>query len=305
MKSLFRLIRQNRIWVIFSLLVTFISIGTQLTWTLYIGKLADSIVERTGVVVTFITTMSTLLIGNGFLQYVNQYVNRYTSERMAHTLRMNFADSLLADNSFTADIAGYEAMSKVQNELMQASEYMSNTLFDIVGMTLSGLFALFFLTFQNALLTVVILIPMIIVVLFTRLLSRKLVPLAHQSLDKKVEHNKIAYSMISNSDTVFLFDAKPFFKEKYENALDEWATVETRKERVSAVCNSLSGILSQIPLLILFATGSLMIWKGYMTIGMLIIFLNMIKSLLQTLMNLPSWMVSIKNFLVHLTRADI
>ena len=91
----------------------------------------------------------------------------------------------------------------------------------------------------------------------------------------------------------------------YEEELDDWAKTETKKERISAECNSLSGILSQVPLLVLFAVSAIFIWKGYMTIGKLIIFINMLSSLLISMMNLPSWMVSIKNFLVHLTRADI
>ena len=124
-------------------------------------------------------------------------------------------------------------------------------------------------------------------------------------MDKKAVHNKVAYSLISNFDIVKIFCAKDFFKGRYEKELDDWAGTESKKERISAVCNSLSGILSQVPLLVLFAVSAIFIWKGHMTIGKLIIFINMLSSLLRSMMNLPSWMVSIKNFLVHLTRADI
>ena len=305
MRSLFKLIKQNRPWVILSLIVTFLAIGVELLWTLYVGKLADSIVERTGIALSFLLTMGLLLLGTGVFQYVNQMVNRYASERMAHTLRMNFADAVFSFDCSNSSISDYEAMSKVQNELVQSSEYMSNTLFDIVQMFLSGTFALVFLLFQNARLTVIILVPMIVIVFVVNTIGKKMIPLAKKSLDKKVEHNMISDSVITNFDTVLLFDAKDFFIDSYEKSLEEWAVVELKKERISAICNSFTGVLSQLPLLILFVAGAITIWKGYITIGMLIVLLNMIANLLRTLMNLTSWLVSIKNFLVHLERADI
>lgn len=305
MKTLRKLAMQNRGWVIISFAVTLIFVGLQFSWTINIGNLADSIVERSTVMRTFLWGMVVLMFGNSIFQYLNQLVNRFCSEKMAHTLRMNFADSILSGKAGEGQPGGYEAMSKVQNELMQASEYMSNTLFDIIGMTLSGLLTLLFLLTQNALLTGIILVPIIIVVFITNRLGKKVVPLAHASYDKKTEHNKIAYSAITGYDTAALYAAEGFFTDKYEAGLEDWAKVEAKKERINAVCNSFSGILSQIPLLILFAAGVILIEKGRMTIGVLIIFLNMIKGLLRTIMNFPSWMVSVRNFLVHLSRADL
>lgn len=299
-----RIVRQNWGWIIVAFGTTFVSILLQLVWTLNIGKLADSIVDRNVISGGFVMIMAILMVGNGVLQYLNQIVNRYTSEKMAHSLRMNFAGDIFYRDS-GGQPAGYEAMSKVQNELMQASEYMSSTLFDIVGMMLSGIFALFFLLFQNAKLTVIILVPMIFVVVFVEFLGRKLVSLVHESLDRKVRHNKFAHSAIENFETVLVFEAKDYFAAQYEKELEDWATAELKKERISAICNSFSGVLSQVPLLILFAAGTLLIWKGEMTMGVLTIFLNMVKTLLRTLMNLPTWMVSIRKFLVHLSGADI
>lgn len=305
MKTLRKLIKQNRKWVILAFLVTFCSIGMQLVWTLNIGNLADSIVDRRKITQEFLLRMLALLLINAVFQYLNPLVNRFCSEKMAHTLRMNFADAILSGQNEAKCQGGYEAVSKVQNELMQASEYMSNTLFDIIGMALSGLFSLAFLLLQNALLTGIILLPIILVAVLSNRLGKKVVPLAHAALDKKILYNKIAYSAINAYDAVVIYDGKGFFNDRYENELEKWGQLEKKKERIAAVCNSFSGILSQIPLLVLFAAGVILIGKGYMTIGILIIFLNMIKSLLRTLMNFPSWTVSVRNFLVHLSRAGL
>ena len=133
MKTLHRLIKQNRIWVILSVFMTFLSIITQFVWTVNIGKLADSIVAREKVGIKFVITMLIILLIICTSLYLKDMVNRYTSERMAHRLRMDFVKKILYAKT-TDEIGSHEAMSKAQNELMQASDYMSNVLFDIVGM---------------------------------------------------------------------------------------------------------------------------------------------------------------------------
>lgn len=305
MKVLRLLLRKNRIWVFLSLTAVFCAVAAQLVWTAYIGKLADSIEQRQGMAKGFFVTMGILLAAAAGLQYICQLVNRYTSERLGHSLRMRFAGRILERKSGTEDrMSSYEAMSKVQNELCQASEYMSSTLFNIVWMTLSAVFIIIFLFFQNVILTLTLLTPIIIVMLVVRLQGRKLEPLVHNSMEAKIKPNKEAYSLITNYDAVLVFDGKQFFEERYYQAMEDWGEIETRKERVSAICSSMSGVLSQVPLLLLFAVGALMIWRGSITFGTLIIFLNMQKSVLRTLMNLPSWMISVKSFLVRLDRVE-
>lgn len=305
MKSLVKLFSQNKFLVTASFLLTFLSIGIQLIWTLFVGNLSDRIVEKASIGTAFILSMVMVLFLNGFLQYVNQMVSRYTSERLAHSLRMNFADYFLSQKNTQNSLSDSEAISKVQNELLLASDYMSSTLFDIVGMGLSGLFSLMFLLMLNPLLTLIILAPMVGVVLFTQMLGKKLVPLANKAMDSKAEQNLIAHAAITNFEAIKIYEGENFFSEKYTESLERWARLEARKERIGAFVNSSSGVLSQMPLLILFVCGAVMIWKELMTIGTLVIFLNMLKNLLRTLMNLPSWMISVKNFIVHLKRADI
>ena len=111
--------------------------------------------------------------------------------------------------------------------------------------------------------------------------------------------------IISNFEAVKVFGAEEFFEEKFKKELEEWGRLETKKERISALTNSFSGILSRLPLLILFGVGALLIWRGHMTVGTLMIFLNMTGTFLGTLMNLPSWTVRVKQLLVHLSRTDI
>ena len=305
MKVFKRLIKKNAILAVLTVIFTFLSIISQFVWTIFVGKIIDSIAQREGLSVRLLLTMGVILLISVAFIYSSNLISRFTAEKMAHTLRMDFIKNLLSSDGASDEKGAFEAMSKVQNELSQSSEYMSNTLFDIFSMTLSGILALFFLLFENAFLTLIILIPMIIVCIAGRFLGQKINPLVNASMNKKIVFNKTAYSLITGFDVVNVFDAKEFFKNRFEKELNEWAEVETKKERVSAVCNSLSGILSQTPLLVLFAAGAILIWKGMLSLGGLIIFLNMTGTLLLTLMNLPSWAVSMKSFLIHLSRCDV
>ena len=73
-------------------------------------------------------------------------------------------------------------------------------------------------------------------------------------------------------------------------------------ERLNALYNSLSGILSRVPLLLLLTVGGYMVLKGNIMLGTLIVFLNMQNTLKQTIMNLPSWISGFKVFVTNLDK---
>jgi ABC-type bacteriocin/lantibiotic exporter with double-glycine peptidase domain len=303
MKVLKRLTAANMIWVITAFICLFLSIIIQFFWTIRIGMIADAIVSREKIELRFMLTMFAILLASCLFIYLKSLVGKYATERMAHMLRMDFACALL-DEDTAETMGGYEAMSKAQNELTASSEGLSE-IFDVIEQFLSGILALVFLLFANLRFTLIILGPMMAVVLFINRIGNNLPGLVNAAMDKKIGNNKTAYTIISNFEAVKVFGAEEFFAEKFKKELEEWGRLETKKERISAIANSVSGILSQLPLLILFGVGALLILNGYMTIGTLMIFLNMTGSFIRTITNLPSWVVRIKQFLVHLSRTDI
>ena len=302
MKVLKRLTAANMIWVITAFVCLFLSIIIQFFWTIRIGMIADAIVSRKKIEINFMFIMFAILLASCLFIYLKSLAGKYATERMAHTLRMDFAGKLL--KSDREAMGGYEAMSKAQNELTASSEGLSG-IFDVIEQFLSGILALIFLLFANLRFTLIVLGPLIAVVLLINRIGKNLPGLVNAAMDKKISNNKTAYMIISNFEAVKVFGAEEFFEEKFKKELEEWGRLETKKERISAVTNSVSGILSQLPLLILFGVGALLIWRGYMTIGTLMIFLNMTGSFIRTITNLPSWVVRIKQFLVHLSRTDI
>ena len=303
MKVLKRLTAANMIWVITAFACLFLSIIIQFFWTIRIGMIADAIVSREKIELKFMLIMFAILLASCLFIYLKGLAGKYATERMAHTLRMDFAGGLLEGDP-AENMGCYEAMSKAQNEITASSEGLSGA-FDVIEQFLSGILALVFLLFANLRFTLIVLGPMIAVVMLINRIGKNLPAIVNAVMDKKTSNNKTAYMIISNYEAVKVFGAEEFFGEKFKKELDEWGKLETKKERISAVTNSVSGILSQLPLLILFGVGAVLIWKGFMTIGTLMIFLNMTGNFIRTIMNLPSWVVMIKQFLVHLSRTDI
>lgn len=75
--------------------------------------------------------------------------------------------------------------------------------------------------------------------------------------------------------------------------------------RLSALYNTLSGVLSRIPLLLLLLIGGFMVIRGDILMGTLIVFVIMQGSLSESIMNLPNWIANFKVFTTNLSRIDI
>ncbi len=313
------IVKKNLFLFILSFFTALCSNSSQLIWTYLIGILVDTIMSGELLSTALLITLGCFVIINASAQYVNQLTGRYTAERSAHTLRVGFIRHLIyGDNNATVSVSDTEptvntdasasihaAMSTAQNELMQASEYMNSRLFDITDMLLTFVFVTVFLFSNNIILTLSIILPTIPILLFVRYTSGKITPLVNAAQNEKKELNKIAFGTVQNYPAVAVFDSKKFLREKYHANLSLWTKFETKQERVCAVCMSSSGLLSMVPLLVLLLTGGLMVLNNRITLGTLIIFLNMQKSLSQSLMNLPSWIASFKQFIANLNRIEI
>ena len=306
MRVLLWLFKKNRVWVSLSLFAGLISNTSQIVYLFFVGELVNKIEARSRIELSFFLILGAFLLSNALTQYVYQLVGRYTTERMAHTLRMGFIRSKIHQpaRKIEADSAAH-VMSVVQNELSAANDYLTNTFFDMVGMSFSGILVFVFLVFVNVRLTMVILIPTILTMVYVTLSGKKLSVVVSATLDEKKHMNRIAYSSIENYAVLKVFDAKLFLQKIYERSLNQWSMLEAKKDRLYAIFNSLSGVLSRIPLLLLLFMGGLMVLSGEILLGTLILFLNLQKNVTQFIMNLPMWIARFKTFTVNLERIDV
>lgn len=300
------LIRRNRLWVMAAVVAAFLSNLSQMLYMLRVGELVNKIEGREKIEGTFIVILGAFLVSNAITLFFNQYIGRMTAEKMAHSLRMGYARRLVekaASDRENSDPAA--AMSVAQNELAQADAYLGNTFFDITGMLLTGILVMAFLLFQNVWLTFIFLLPTVLILLYVLWSGQKLGGLISAAQEEKRRLNRVAYSTVHAFPVIRIFAGDKQCCTVFDQRLSGWREQATRLGRMNALYNTLSGVLSRVPLLLLLAVGTFMVIDGQIRLGTLIVFLNLQKSLTQTVMNLPSWISGFKIFTTNLSRIKV
>jgi ATP-binding cassette subfamily B protein/subfamily B ATP-binding cassette protein MsbA len=306
MSVLRTLIKRNRTWVIISVILTLVANLTQMIYMYYVGELVNKIEARTAVSMAFIALLASLIALSVITLFINQYVGRIAAERMAHTLRMGFAAKLLhrsAEQGKTCDTA--TTMSVAQNELAQADGYLVNVFFDITGMLLMGILATVFMFIQNVILTLVLLIPTLLILVYVGFSSRSLSSIVSAAQNEKMKMNKAGFAAVHAFPAVKTFEGEELCKKAMDARLVSWTKHQTKVGRFAALYNTLSGIMSRVPLMLLLLAGGYMVIKGKILMGTLVLFLNLQNSLTQSIMNLPNWIAGFKVFTTNLSRVDI
>ena len=311
MHVLKKLIKRNKLFVILSVCLTLIANLSQMIYMLYIAKLINNIEAGTTIESSLILILCLFLISNAVTNFFNHYISRYTSEKMAHTLRTGYMRNLLhtsIEATPSAMDSGTDAahtMSVLQNELAQANSYLGNNFFEFSGMLLTGTLVLVFLLFQNVLLTMVFTLPTVLILIYVMYSGRKLTGIVSATMNEKEKMNRIAFGLIHSFPIVKIFSGEKFCMKSYEEKLSTWGVHATHEGRMHAVYNSLSGVLSRLPLLLLFLCGGYLVLSDKMSLGTLFVFLNLQNGVTQTIMNLPSHMARFKVFTVNLSRISI
>lgn len=295
------LLKRNRIRIAFSVITSLLSNLSQMIYMYYVGEIVNMIESRVAIKRTFLILLACFILSNACTQILNQYVGRYSAEHIAHTLRMGYARRLIHKDG--RDVA--LAMSVVQNELAQADGYLSSDFFDVIGMLITGMMVMIFLLFQNVFLTFVILFPTIIILTYVVFSSRKLSRIVAAAQQEKSRMNKTAYSVVRAFPVVKTFDGEELCRNAYENSVNVWIRQAARLGRWSALYNTLSGILSRVPLMLLLLVGGWMVVSGRILMGTLFVFINLQNSLTRSIMNLPSWLSGFKVFIANLSRIEI
>lgn len=304
MKVLKKILNENRRWVIFSLIVSFAAIGAQLFYTHVIGILVDRIVENEKVLPSLVALLFLLILGFASLNYLSHMVGNYTSEKASHSLRMGYMRYLVR-NTTSPDLSADKAMSVIQGELASTTDFLSNTFFFNVSMVVTSIAVLIFLLIENVILTIAILIPTLLILIYVSLSGSKLAKIAKATLAVKSRMNKTAFGVVQNHPIISVYEASAFVEEKYEEELDAWGKCIRKDDRLHAVLNSISGLLSQVPLLFLFLVGGYMVVSGNLTLGELVVFLHLQSSVTGFLMNTPIFIARFRTFTSNLSRIDI
>ena len=231
MDVLKKILRQNRKWVILSVLFATVHNCVGILSTHFVGKLVNHISDGSKISMLLIGILFLFALLNPLTSYGNHLLGQYTAERAAHSLRMGFMRHLLKDGSASAD----KAMSIVQGELTRATDYLSNSFFGNVGMLITSILVFLFLLYENPILTVVLLIPTLVILIYVSISGSAISKTVKKGLEARSRMNHVAFGIVSNFPIVSVYDASAFLEEKHDEALADWESTR-RKKNASSQC---------------------------------------------------------------------
>ena len=231
------------------------------------------------------------------------YITGLACETLAHDLRMGYARHFsLMPLPLVERLNAGEELSKLQNEIADVSAYMSGNLSQLVSSGVNFITTLSWLLFINAKLTLTVNLPVLIIMLYVFYSSRVIGQATQLSQQAKGIMNKNADTLLALFPIIRLYDASAMLQDAYYKEVKEWEHQTVRAERTRARLMSLSGLLSNIPLMLLFIFGGGMVINGALSIGTLYIFLNLSGNVSGIMMNMPGFIAAFRQFSVNMTR---
>ena len=234
---------------------------------------------------------------------VKGWLAGYACESMAHDLRMGYARHFVSlPFAETEKLNVGEQLSKLQNEIAGVSNYLSNNLFQLLDDGVRFIATFFWLTLINPMLTLTANLPAFAVVVYVLFSSRVIRTATERSQQAKSNMNQYADTLLALFPILRLYDGFHLTLHGYGSAVGAWEKSTTQAERVRARLMSLSGMLSNIPLLLLFLVGGRMAISGVLSVGTLYIFLNLSGNVSGVLMNMPGYFAAFRQFSANVRR---
>jgi ABC-type multidrug transport system fused ATPase/permease subunit len=253
----------------------------------------------TGIVVLALATM----FGMGATAYFKSYISGFACESMTHDIRMgyarHFASLTLAE---TEGLSAGQQLSKLQNEIADVSGYLNANLFQLLDDGVRFVTTILWLFFLNPKLTLTVNLPVLIIVVYVFYSSRIIGNAIERSQQAKGPMNEYADTLLTLFPIIRLYDAAQMMLYGYCENVREWEHQTVRAERTRARLMSLSGLMSSVPLMLLFLEGGNMVISGELTVGTLYIFLNLSGNVSGVMMNMPGYIATFRQFSANMKR---
>jgi ABC-type multidrug transport system fused ATPase/permease subunit len=244
-----------------------------------------------------------ILLILGASNYAKGCLAGYTCEGMTHDLRMGYARHFTALSIVEIEKLGAgEQLSRLQNEMAGVSGYLVNNLFQLFDDVLRFVTTFIWLLTLSPTLTVAANLPAFIVLWYVFWSSKMIGIATDRSQQAKEQMNGYADMLLTLFPIIRLYDAARMTIDGYTDAVKTWENYTVKSERTRARLMSLSAVLSQLPLLLLFLVGGQMTINGVLSVGTLYIFLNLSGNVSGVLMNMPGHMAAFRQFSANMKR---
>lgn len=295
------------------MLFTFLSIILNLCWNKFLAGLIDFLgsvaavhfENRPRVIFAGLPTGIFIIFFHLISEYLSSYLSSYTCEIFAHEMRMGYVRYYLqGDIRMLSRLNVGEEQAATQNELKDISNYLNENLFLLVTQFGTFVITVVFLLCQNIKLALVSILPVLPLIVYCSCSSKIIKNYTEQCQSSKQKINGSASMILELFPFIQVYDANQLIKGAMSENLSEWENTNVKKEKVTARLMSLSGVLSFIPLLLLFVFGGGMVITGEISIGIFYIFINLSGNVSGFLQNMPGIYANFRRFGASVGRVE-
>ncbi len=311
MKMLKRLIWLHKILFTTAVGFTLLSVILNLCWNGFLARLLDAmgnadLFSPENEIRIFLAAGILIVLMHTISEYVSSCLSSYTCEIFAHEMRMGYAGYYLQSDIWTlSKLNAGEAQSAMQNELKEASDYLSENLFLLMKQLGTFAVTVLFLIYLNFKLAMLSIVPVIPLILYCSFSSKIIKNYTQQCQNSREKINGLADMILELFPIIQIYDAYKLMKGAMKEKLSEWGASNIKKERVSARLMSLSGVLSFIPLLLLLGFGGAMVINEEISMGTFYIFINLSGNVSGFLQNMPGNYAAFRRFSASVDRLKI
>ena len=303
MKFVLRLFQNRKGTVLLTLLCCAGSVISTLAWNKELAVLIDGVQGGMGLDRERVAWCVVYLVLAALLQGAMQFLSGYAGEYAVHDLRMRLAKTTMGrEYASIAKENSAELVSLQQNEMEDINRYISDNLFTLCTTAISFVLNLLFLLMQNAKLTLLYLLPVAGMAVYTTLSGKVIYRYTKREQEQQRKMNGVAGTLLSLFPVVRIYEAETLLKESYRRRIDGWKDAVVTQEKTKAKLMSISGMLSCIPLVLLMLVGGRMVLKGTLTIGMLYVFINLSGNVSGVMINISVHLANFRRFCGNLER---
>ena len=278
-------------------------VAATLCWNAQLSGIINLVSEGNALSAEIIAFAAVTMFAMCAANFLKTYLSGYACEVLTHDLRMGYARyfTSLPIAEIERLNAG-EQLSKLQNEIAEVSGYLNGHLFQLVNDGVAFIATAAWLLALNARLTLTVNLPVLAIMIYVFYSSGIISDATERSQQARTKMNRHADALLTLFPIVKLYDATAMLLANYSKAVGEWERQTVRAERIRARLMSLSGLLSGIPLMLIFFVGGGMSISGALTIGTLYIFINLSGNVSGVMMNMPGFIASFRQFSANMKR---
>lgn len=303
MSSLLHLCKKRKSHIIFTMLISILSIIITLYWNYELSQMINQVQVGISITSTQIVLVLILMIASALSQGGFTYLSGYASEYLTHDLRMHLAQRLFTKKYYEMEQLNVgEQLSQLQNEVTEVSQYLTGNLFLLINDGIRFIFTFIWLLTLDGKLAILSNLPVLLILVYVVFSSEIIESLTKQGQRKQQELNGFTDTLLTLFPVIRIYEACDLLQNKYYNKVEEWQHITIREEMTKAKLMSLSAVLSCIPLILLLLVGGTLVIRGDMSIGLVYIFINLSGNVSGVMMNMPGHIAKLRRFIGNLNR---